>query len=236
MVARDWRDGERAQPVVQLRGRDRGDHLPVELLGKEAEPTANVDQMRRSETPSRFFGGEKFLNELLRSARSLGRFQMRDVMFDRIGDRLAERFQLLGCVLRHDAQRRWKLRVLNAVAFQFSVLERGERIGLLFGLKETALALSRLAVVHHEFQMRTIAVAVSANPDFTSSHAITVATLLPQKQVNSRYYAFLCVTMIDARKTLFSEWKRLFQSEKTRCSEIGGQRLIQPLLRETHGA
>jgi hypothetical protein len=34
--------------------------------------------------------------------------------------------------------------------------------------------------------------------------ANTVATSLPQKQVNSRYYAFFCVTMIDAKKAPFT--------------------------------
>jgi hypothetical protein len=52
--------------------------------------------------------------------------------------------------------------------------------------------------------MRTVAVAVSANPDFAWSHAFTVATLLPQKQAKMRFFAFLCVTMIDVRKGRFS--------------------------------
>src|SRR4029453_11326291 len=102
------------------------------------------------------------------------------------------------------AQRRWKLRSLNAVAFQFRVLERGERFGVFFGLKETALALSRFAEVHDEFQMLSIAVAVFANPDFASSHGLSVAILLPLNQVNSRFYPFLCVTMTHTQKAVFS--------------------------------
>jgi hypothetical protein len=45
--------------------------------------------------------------------------------------------------------------------------------------------------------------------------ANTVATSLPQKQVNSRYYAFFCVTMIETPKKLFSERKWPFQRAKT---------------------
>jgi hypothetical protein len=38
--------------------------------------------------------------------------------------------------------------------------------------------------------------------------------LLPQKQVISRFYPFLCVTMIEARKWLFSEGKMAFSEVK----------------------
>jgi hypothetical protein len=40
-----------------------------------------------------------------------------------------------------------------------------------------------------------------------SVHALIVAILLPQKQVFLRFYPFLCVTMIQAGKWLFSEGK-----------------------------
>jgi hypothetical protein len=58
-----------------------------------------------------------------------------------------------------------------------------------------ALPFSRFAIVHHESQMRTIAAAIFANPDFASSHVHIVAILLPQKQVKSRENAFLYVRM-----------------------------------------
>ena len=125
VIARDRRDVERAQPVVHLRARDRGDHLAVELLGEDAEATANIVQVPLRNAVG-FFRFEKFSDELLRRARLLARFQMRDVILNGVGDRSAERLQLLDCVLRHDAQRRWKLRVLDAVAFQLGVLECGE--------------------------------------------------------------------------------------------------------------
>ena len=67
-----------------------------------------------------------------------------------------------------------------------------------------ALPFSRFAIVHHESQMRTIAAAIFANPDFASSHVHIVAILLPQKQVKSRYFGFLCVTIKEARKAIFS--------------------------------
>ena len=59
---------------------------------------------------------DKFFDKLRRCARLLARFQMRDVMSNCVRDGSAKRSQLLDCVLRHDAQRSWKLRVLDAVA------------------------------------------------------------------------------------------------------------------------
>src|SRR6266481_6335467 len=116
---------------------------------------------------------------------------MRDVVINCMGDCPAERLQLLDCVLRHDAQRRWKLGVLKAVAFQLCVLERDERFGLLFGFKESALALSGLAVVYHVFQMRTITVAISANPALALSHPLRCRLVA----VNSSNFALLCEFM-----------------------------------------
>jgi hypothetical protein len=52
--------------------------------------------------------------------------------------------------------------------------------------------------------MGTVAVGVFVNLDFALSHGPTVATWLPQKQVSSRYYAFFCVRMSEARKAAFS--------------------------------
>jgi hypothetical protein len=57
--------------------------------------------------------------------------------------------------------------------------------------------------------MRTVGIAILANLDFALPHAHTVATLLPQNQVKSRYFAFLCVRMTDAQKVVFSEGKCL---------------------------
>src|SRR5262249_10238620 len=118
--------------------------------------------------------------------------------------RFAEWLQCFDCLLRHHPQRRRKFSVLNAVAFQFRVLERGERFGLLFRFKKAPLSFSGLAVIDDEFQVRTIAIPILANPDFALSHVITVGTLLAQKQVKSRYYRFLCVTIKEARKGHFS--------------------------------
>jgi hypothetical protein len=63
---------------------------------------------------------------LLYRARSLARFQVRGIVLRRVHNRLAEWFQQFDCVLRHDAKRRWKLCALDAVVFQFRVLECGE--------------------------------------------------------------------------------------------------------------
>jgi hypothetical protein len=69
---------------------------------------------------------------------------------------------------RHYAQRRWELRVLDAAALQLGILEDGKCACLLFRLKEFPPTFSGLAIVHHELKRRTVAVAVSANPDFTA--------------------------------------------------------------------
>src|SRR5262245_42140849 len=53
--------------------------------------------------------------------------------------------------------------------------------------------------------------------------------LLPLLQVNSRYFAFLCVTMIDVQKRCLSEGKRPFQSEKWRGSQVVRSRSAKPL-------
>ena len=60
--------------------------------------------------------------------------------------------------------------MLHAVALALVILERGERIGGLFGLEERRLAIARFAVVHHEFQVWPVAVAVPCEPDFARSH------------------------------------------------------------------
>src|SRR5262249_43389083 len=121
-------------------------------------------------------------------------------MLNCIGDRLAERLQLLDCVLRVDAQRCRKLCAFNTIAFQFGVLESGERIRLIFLFKERALSLARFAVIHHEFEVWTIAIAVSANPNFASPHPNTVAIVLPYLQGKMRQNAFFLVGMSQTRK------------------------------------
>ena len=93
-------------------------------------------------------------------------------MLSGVGDGFLEWSQLLGGVLRHDPERRWKLRVLDAVALQLRVLESGERLGLRFGFKKSSLPFPGLAVVDHELEMQTIVVGVSANLDFALSHAL----------------------------------------------------------------
>src|SRR6266436_4147715 len=159
---------------------------------------------------------------------------MRDVMLDCIGDRLAERLQLLHCVLCHDAERCWKLRVLDTVAFQFGILERRERFGLLFGLEETAFPLSRFTVVHHEFEMRTIAIGVFADPDFALSHAATVAILLPQIQAKSRQNASLYVRMSrmpkSREKSVLAKVNAFFRGCAPGVTRTPDPRIRNPLL------
>ena len=58
---------------------------------------------------------------------------------DGVGDGPAERLQLLGCILRHDAKSLRELCVRDAVAFQLCVLEGGEGFGLVFSLKKPRL-------------------------------------------------------------------------------------------------
>ena len=69
--------------------------------------------------------------------------------------------------------------------------------------------------------MRTIAVGLLTNLDLALSHAPSVATLLPQKQVISRFYPFLCVTMIDAQKRLFLIGEMALLEGKCRRSSAG---------------
>jgi hypothetical protein len=61
--------------------------------------------------------------------------------------------------------------------------------------------------------------AVFTELDFVLPHGLSIATSLPQKQVNLRYYAFLCVTMIEARKAAFCLAKWPFQSRKADVAE-----------------
>ena len=87
---------------------------------------------------------------------------------------------------------------------QLSVLECGERIRRVFGFKKRALAFSGFAVVHHELRCGRLLSVYLRTLILRLSHALTVAILLPQKQVKLRYYAFLCVRMNDAQKAVFS--------------------------------
>ena len=57
-------------------------------------------------------------------------------MPDRISDRLAKRFQLFDRILCHDAERRWKLRVFDAVTLQLDILGKGKRFRVDFGFKK----------------------------------------------------------------------------------------------------
>src|SRR5262249_54980450 len=93
-------------------------------------------------------------------------------------------------------------------------LESGEGFRSAFFFEKRAFPFSCLTVVDYEFQVGTVAVGVLADFDFALSHGHIVATWLPRKQVNSRYYAFFYVTMIDARKAVFSLAKWPFQSVK----------------------
>jgi hypothetical protein len=58
-------------------------------------------------------------------------------------------------------------------------LKAANELACSFSFKETALPFSRFPIVHHEFEMRTIAVAVFASPDFACPHTNTVVALLP---------------------------------------------------------
>jgi hypothetical protein len=111
-------------------------------------------------------------------------------MMNRVRDGLAERSQLIDRVLRHDAQRSWKLCVLHAVALALGILESSERIGLVFRLEESAFSPSGFAVVHHEFEVRTFLVFVLANLDFARSHGLNRCHMVAAKTSN---FALLCV-------------------------------------------
>jgi hypothetical protein len=79
---------------------------------------------------SGFFRSDHSRNQLGDLDALLGRFQMGDVMLDRIGDRLVEGRKLLRCGLGHFPEGRGKLCVLGAVEFQFGVLVREPRASL----------------------------------------------------------------------------------------------------------
>src|SRR5262249_42925906 len=97
---------------------------------------------------------------------------MRDEKLRRILNRLAIGGQCLFAFLRHDTQGCWKFRALDAVACQFCILQSGKGFGLVGGFEKTSFSLPRFAVIDYEFEMRTIAIRVSASPDFALCHAI----------------------------------------------------------------
>ena len=67
IVARGWPDRERAQPVVDLRGRDRSDHLAVEGLSETWEPRAQILDVTLA-LAVRFLLGDDLLNQCRRRA------------------------------------------------------------------------------------------------------------------------------------------------------------------------
>src|SRR5215469_11058045 len=114
MIAGLRPDFERAQPVVDFSGRNLGDHLAVELLREITETTAERAQLPFPNAIG-LFGLEHFFHELLRAARFLARFQVRDVMLNGVPNCFPEGPQLLRRFLRHHAQWRWELGVLDTI-------------------------------------------------------------------------------------------------------------------------
>ena len=122
MIARDRRDVERPQPVVQFRARDRRDRLVIELPGEDVEAAVKIVHVPLARTVC-FFRRDKFIDQLHSRARLLARCQVSNEKLRGVFQRFAVGAQPVFAFLRHDAERRWKLRALDTVAFQLSVLE-----------------------------------------------------------------------------------------------------------------
>ena len=106
-----WADFQRAQPIVDLRGRDRRDHLPVEVFGEAREPRSQILDITLALAVRLFLGNDLLDQRRCRDA-ALARFQMRDVKIRRVFDSLSKCPQSIGALLRHDTQRSWKLGAL----------------------------------------------------------------------------------------------------------------------------
>src|SRR5438046_1208784 len=99
---------------------------------------------------------------------------VRDVMLRRIGNRCAERGQLPRALLRHDAQRCWKLRALASFVGQLDLLLLSECRRLNFRFKETALAFAVFAEVDDKFEVRPVTITVCSDPEFAFSHDLSL--------------------------------------------------------------
>src|SRR6186713_1159466 len=128
-------------------------------------------------------------------------------MFRRVFDRALVLGEPRIALLGHDAQPARELCGFASLVLQLDSFFLCVAVGLLFGFEESAGALAVLSPVDDEFEVGALAVAIASDAKFVSPHGITVATLLPQKQVKSRYYAFFCGTMRGCLKVLFSEGK-----------------------------
>src|SRR5947207_11571996 len=97
---------------------------------------------------------------------------MRDEKVRRVLDRLSVKVERVLALLRHDAQRCWKLGAFTPFIRQLNILFVSERLCLFFRFEKTALSLPSLAVVHNEFKVGTVLVLVFTLANFASFHAL----------------------------------------------------------------